>query len=168
MSFRYEREGARISLEVASRPGAGLKLRFAPVLAPGTKILGATLNGKALALETRPAASCVQPAMDIPLSGKDRIEVAFEAMVEILPPVRESQVGDFDSDLKVIRQEFSGQVLKVVVEGLAGGEYSLGLLRPDRIQAVVGADLQGENLVLRIPEGKEPGFTRHEILINTR
>jgi len=168
LSFRYEREKARISLDVVSRPGAGLKLRFAPVLAPGTRILGATLNGKELALETRNTSSCVQPAMDIPVSGKDRVEITFEAMVEILPPVCESQVGDFDSDLKVIRQEFNGQALKVVVEGLAGAEYSLGLLRPERIQAVLGADLQGDNLFLRMPEGRERGFIRQEIVINIK
>jgi hypothetical protein len=168
LSFRYKREGARILLEVDSRPGAGLKLRFAPVLAPGTKILGATLNAKAITPETRTAAGCVQSAMDIPLSGKDRVEVALEPMVEILPPDCESQVGDFDSDLKVIRQELSGRVLKVAVEGLAGGEYSLGLLGAERIQAVLGADLKGENLIIRIPASKEREFVRQEIVITVK
>ncbi len=168
LSLRYEREGGRISLDAGSRPGSGLKLRFAPVLAPGTKILSATLNGQALALETRDTPGCVQPAMDIPLSGKDRVEIAIEPTVEILPPVGESQVGDFDIDVKVVRQELSGGVLKVAVEGLAGGRYSLGLLRPDRVQAVLGADLQGDSLVIRMPEGKERAFVRQEIVINLK
>ncbi len=168
LSLRYEREGARISLEVGSRPGAGLKLRFAPVLAPGTRITGAALNGKALAAETRTTPGCVQPSMDFPLTGKDRVEVMIEPTVEILPPDCESQGGDFDSDLKIIRQELKGKALNVIVEGLAGGRYSLGLLRADAVQAVLGADLQGDGLVIKMPEGKERGFTRQEIVVNIK
>ena len=77
-------------------------------------------------------------------------------------------MGDFDTDLKVVRQELSGKTLKVVVEGLAGGEYSVGLLRADRIQAVLGADLQGDSLIIRMPEGEERAFVRQEIVITVK
>jgi len=106
--------------------------------------------------------------VDIPLSGKDRVAFELETMPEILPPVREAAVGDYDADLKVIRQELTGKTLKVVVEGLAGGEYAVGLLRSDRIQAVLGADLQGEALVIRMPEGGEGGYSRQEVVITTK
>jgi hypothetical protein len=168
LSLRYEREGTRISLDAVSSRPAGLKLRFAPVLAPGTKVLSATLNGKPLVPEIRDTSRCVQPAIDIPLTGKDRVEIEIDPMSEILPPVRESQVGDYDCDLKVVRQELSGKTLKVVVDGLAGGEYSVGLLRADRIQAVLGADLQGDSLVIRMPGGEERAFVRQEIVISLK
>lgn len=168
LSLRYVREPGRVSLEVGSRPGARLNLRFAPVLAPGTKILGATLNGRALVPQTRSTPSSVQPAMDIALSGKDRIDVEIDPPVEILPPDDVTQVGDFDSGLKVIRQEFKGPSLRIIVEGLAGGEYSLGLLRADRVQAVLGAGLQGDNLVIRMPDARERGFLRQEIVISIK
>jgi hypothetical protein len=168
VSLRYEREGTRISLEAVSPRAAGLKLRFAPVLAPGTKVISAILNGKSLAPEIRDSSSCIQPAIDIPLSGKDRVEIEIEPMTEILPPVRESQVGDYDTDLKIVRQEMSGKTLKVAVEGLAGGEYSVGLLRADRVQAVLGADLQGDSLIIRMPGGEERAFVRQEIVITVK
>ncbi len=168
VSLRYVREGTRISLDAVSPRAAGLKLRFAPVLAPGTKVLGATLNAKPLVAEIRDTSSCVQPAIDIPLTGKDRVEIEIDPTAEILPPVRESQAGDFDTDLKVVRQELSGKTLKITVEGLSGAGYSVGLLRADRIQAVLGADLQSDSLILRMPESDERGFVRQEILITVK
>ena len=168
VSLRYEREGARISLSVSAPRAAGLKLRFAPVLAPGTKILGASLNGKVLAPEIRATPGCVQTSLDVPLTGQDRVEIELEPTVEILPAVWESQVGDFDSALKVIRQELAGGALKISVEGLAGAEYLLGVLQPGRIQSVLGADLQADGLVIRIPDSPAGGFARHEVTVNIK
>jgi glycogen debranching enzyme len=221
-SFNYERVVGRIGVDIDSRPGSGYRLLLAPVLAPGTVVRRATLNGRehpilvsegdihSASLEgranpavspgsmasaaafmsgerpsmasdsnihlgtlngqerpqstTRPA-RCVQPIIEALLTGKDRVEIEIEPAFEILPPAIESRVGDFDRGLKVIRQELHDKTLTVMVEGLAGQEYSLGVLNADLIAAVTGAELKGDRLIIRTPPGEARVFLRQEIVI---
>jgi glycogen debranching enzyme len=221
-SFKYVREEGRIGVEVVSRPGSGFKLCFAPVLAPGTVVLRATLNGRehpilaserdihSASLEGRanPAVSrgstagpaafisgerpslasdssihlgilngqerpqsttrharCVQPTMEVLLTGEDRVEIEIEPAFEILPSTIVSRVGDYDRGLKVVRQTLSGKALTIVVEGLAGSEYELRVLNPDRVETVTGAELKNTHLVIRMPPGEASAFLRQEIVI---
>jgi glycogen debranching enzyme len=158
-SFKYERGENKIKADVVSRPGSGFELRFAPVLAPGTVVHFATLNGR-----DYPMAQ----AMVLPLTGKDRIEIEIVPTFEILPPVIASRVGDYDRGLKVIRQELKDKTLTVVVEGLAGQEYSLGVINADLVASVTGAELKGDNLIIRIPQGADRAFLRQEIAITIK
>lgn len=186
-SFKYEREEGRIGVNVASRPGSGFRLRFAPVLAPMTVVHLATFNGqqhpvlapvndihlaslkgRELPQSAAKPAVYVQPVMELPLTGQDKIEIAIGPEVEILPPTVVSRVGDYDSGLKVIRQVFEGPTLTVTVEGLAGRQYSLGILQADRIQAVIGAELKGDQLIIRMPQGADRSFLRQEIVITIK
>jgi len=166
--FRYLREKEKIRLEVSSRPGSEFKMRFAPVLAVGTRVMGAALDGRPLPhklMQERPA---VQPAVEFSLTGKDVVEIAFEPTVEILPPQIVSPVGEGDRGLKIVRVTREGNELHVLVEGLAGEKYYLGLTNPSLVESVTGAELSGDRLAVKMPAGEVGEFLRREIAIKVK
>jgi hypothetical protein len=103
--------------------------------------------------------------MEVLLTGEDRVEIEIEPAFEILPSTIVSRVGDYDRGLKVVRQTLSGKALTIVVEGLAGSEYELRVLNPDRVETVTGAELKNTHLVIRMPPGEASAFLRQEIVI---
>ncbi len=166
--LRYLREKEKIRLEVNSKPGAEFIMRFAPVLAPGTRVTGATIDGRPLAFKMIQEKPAVQPAVEFSLSGKDVVEIVFVPTVEILPPLIVSRVGEGDRGLKIIRVSREGNVLQAVVEGLAGESYDLGLTNPGLVESVTGAELSGGGLLIHIPAGEAKEFLRREIALKLK
>jgi hypothetical protein len=102
------------------------------------------------------------------LTGRDVIDIELEPTVETLPLVTESQVGDFDRSLKIIRLELAGKDLKAVVEGLAGQSYTLLITHGELVQDVMGASVLGNRLTIQFPLGKEREFLRHEVILRLK
>jgi hypothetical protein len=167
-AFGYRREKTKIVLEVNSRPGTEFRLNFAPVLGLGTKIVRAAVNGKPATVETTAAPRCVQPSLELKLTGRDLVEIEIEPTVEILPPVVESKVGDFDHGIKIISQQLTGKTLRLVVQGLAGQQYFLRLLNPELAESVAGAELKGDRLIIQMPQGKAREFERQEVSLQMK
>jgi len=168
--FHYRRADTKVLFEVTSRPGNSFKLHFSPAFGLGTRILRILVNGQVM----EPAASpdfqtfrqSEQPLLPpFGLSGREVIEFELEPTVEILPPVIESQVGDFDKGLKIIKLELAGKALKAVVEGLAGETYWLRITHGELVQDVAGASVLGNRVTVQLPAGKEGEFVRREIVL---
>jgi hypothetical protein len=166
--LHFLREKEKIRLEITSKPGAGFRLRFAPVLAPGTRVTAAALDGRPLAYKEPPEGPAVRPAAEFTLSGRNVVEIAFVPTVEILPPQIVSRVGDGDRGLKIIRVTREANELKVVVEGLAGESYDLGLTNPGLVESVAGARLSGNLLSIKMPADVGGEFLRLEIAIKLK
>jgi len=171
--LRFKREDIRVRLEVLSRPGSGFQFRFRPAFGPGTRLRRALINGQLAEPAPRPDLQVFRPTeqLDFPsfrLSGRDLIEIELEPMVEILPPVEESSVGDFDGGLKIIKIALSGKDLKAVVEGLAGENYALRITHGELVQDVVGASVLGNRVTLRFPAGKGHEFVRREFVLKLK
>jgi hypothetical protein len=144
-------------------------MNFAPVLGPGIRPTDAVLNGRPLARpKIRQEGPAVQPAIEFSLTGMDVVEVYLMATVEILPPVIVSRVGDSDMGLKIIRVSRQGNELRVVIEGLAGTKYQLGLTNPGLVESVSGAGLSGERLEIEMPAGRGGEFLRSEISVRLK
>jgi hypothetical protein len=92
----------------------------------------------------------------------------LEPTVEILPPAIESQTGDSDKGLKIIKLELSGKNLKAIVEGLAGQGYTLRITHGELVQDVVGASVLGNRVTIKFPPGKEREFVRREAVLRLR
>ena len=163
--LQYVREKGRIRLEVKGRPGTGFNMVFAPSCGPGTEVRAARVNGKSVDFKLTPSPRVVRPEVRFSLSGEEAVEIDFEPTVEILPPAAESRVGDPDRGLKIIRVAREGNELKVLVEGLAGQTYSLGVTCGEFIREIQGAEFSGNGLVIRFPSGKEGHFLRQQVIL---
>ncbi len=168
VSLKYRRSESEVRLEIRSRPEASLKMTFAPSFGPGVRIRDVRLNGLPLQFEVLPPRALVRPVIKMSLSGQDIVEIKFDPAVEILPPKVESRVGDFDSGLKIIRQELDGRSLKLAVEGLAGQDYALGLVNAHLVEEVRGGELAEGRLLIHIPAGEVGRFVRHEVILRMK
>jgi glycogen debranching enzyme len=171
--FHYKRDDTKVIFEVVSRPGSSFQLHFSPVFGLGARIRRALVNGRPVEPTTsqdfqafRQSEQPVFPPFG--LSGREVIEIELEPAVEILPPLIESQVGDYDKGLKIIKLELAAKALKVIVEGLAGQSYALRMMHGELVQDVRGASVLGNRLTIQFPLGKEGEFLRHEIILKLK
>jgi NADH:ubiquinone oxidoreductase subunit F (NADH-binding) len=77
-------------------------------------------------------------------------------------------IGDFDKGLKIIRLELAGKALRVVAEGLAGQSYTLRITHGELVQETMGGTLQGNQLTIQFPAGRERQFLRHEVILKLK
>jgi len=169
-SFRYQRSEDKVKMEANYPKSSTYKMIFAPALGLGTNIRGASVNGRPALFKTEMTQSSqvIQPVVEFDLSGSDVVEIDFDAAPEILPPDPESQTGDSNKGLKIIKQELQENKLKVIVEGLSRQVYKLGLANTKLIESVTGAALEGDDLVVQMPEGKESEFVRHQVILKMK
>lgn len=75
--------------------------------------------------------------------------------------------GATNTSLRIIsmHEDFGGRTLHVVVEGLPGATYTLGVLRPGLVTSVSGAQLTGETLVITYDVEPLRAFVRKEIVL---
>ncbi len=168
VSLKYRRSESVVRLEIGSRPGGSLKMTFAPSFGLGVRIRDVRLNGQPLQFEVLPTRALTRPVIKMSLSGEDVVEVRFDPAVEILPPKVKSRVGDVDSGLKIIRQELDGKSLKLIVEGLPGRDYALGLANAHLVAEVKGGEVGEGRLLIHIPAAPEGRFVRHEIVLRMK
>ena len=171
--FHYQRVDTKIRVEVVSRPGCSFQLHFSPALGLGAKIRRASVNGYPVEHAPSPIPlafrQAEQPALlPFGLSGRDVIEIELEPTVEFLPPLTESQVGDFDKGIKIIKLELAGKGLKAVIEGLAGQSYTLRITHGELVQEAMGGTLQGNQLTIQFPAANERQFVRQEIVLKLK
>jgi len=171
--LRFKREDTKILLEVLSRPGNGFLFHFTPAFGLGTRVRRALVNGQLTEPAPRPDSQAFRQAEQpvfppFRLTGRDIVEIELEPTVEILPPVNEYQVGDYDKGLKIIKLELGGKDLKAVVEGLAGESYTLRITHGELVQDVVGASVLGNRVTIKFPSGKEREFVRREVVLKLK
>jgi glycogen debranching enzyme len=171
--LRFKREDTKVLVEVLSRPGNPFQFRFCPSFGPGTRIRRALVNGQLTDPAPRPELQVFRQAEQFifppfRLGGRDVIEIELEPMVEVLPPVDECSVGDFDNGLKIIKIGVSGKELKAVVEGLAGEGYALRLTHGELVQDVLGASVLGNRVAIRFPAGGGREFVRREFVLKLK
>ncbi len=166
--LRFRREKRGVKLEVKGRPESGFQMVFAPTFGPGTKITAARVNGEPVDFKMTVSPPLSRPELSFGLSGRATVEIDFEPTVEILPPAAESRVGDGDKGLKIVRVGRELDELKILVEGLTGQTYLLGLTGAELIQEIRGAGLSGNTLKLHFPPEEEPRFLRQVVIIRLK
>ena len=165
VDMRYERKEKQIKVEV-ERKGENdgeWTFTFEPALGIGTKILAARVNGQTVQFRQQVSSQVIQPVVQTKLGPSTAIEIDFEPTVELLPPSNETKTGDGNKGLKIISTNLSGKTLAIVVEGLAGEEYRLGLVHPERLSSVEGCKVADSSLVIDFPVGKTGEFERESI-----
>ena len=102
------------------------------------------------------------------IRGTTSVEIDFEPNVELLPPTIETKTGDTNKGLKIISTEWKERVLRVVLEGLAGETYELGIVNEDRLSSVSGATRKENKFLIKMPDGPAGEFVRHTMQLSTR
>jgi len=171
LDIAYKREQTKITAVVRSRSKKPLRMTFAPVFGPGTGISAASVNGKNVFVEPKLfyIASSVQPAVPATLTGNDVFVIDIVPTFEVLPPANPTRTGERNIGLRIIDVRLDNRgALRLNVEGLAGTEYILGLVRADLAGKPTGGVLENGRLKIRIPDGPKGEYVSHTILIPKR
>jgi glycogen debranching enzyme len=163
--LRYVRDRERITFEVKGGAGADFNMVFAPSFGPGTEVRTVRINGRPAVFKMTSSPSIARPEVRFGLSGRDAVEIDFAPTVEVLPPAVESKIGDSDKGLKIISVAREGSELRIDVEGLAGGIYTLGVTCGELIRETQGAESSGNKIEIHFPAEKEPCFLKKKIIL---
>jgi hypothetical protein len=102
------------------------------------------------------------------VSSSLRIEIDFEPTIELLPPSNETKTGDVNKGLKIISTSLKGKTLTVVVEGLSGEQYSLGMTNVEKLASAEGCQVKDLSLLIDVPPGKAGEFIQRGIRIGMK
>jgi glycogen debranching enzyme len=117
-----------------TRDGEGdpFTVRFAPVLAPGSRVIDVLVNGEPVAYETSERGDGVQPIATLALDGRAEVTVRYRPGISISPRRPEPEEGEEASELRIIRytyEEASGDYV-VLLDGRGGRTYNVQLISP--------------------------------------
>ena len=169
VSLELERRPDRLRLKVSGFDLEGWKITFAPLLAACRGVKKERINGRENVLDFRYSEYLCQPAISF-IMEKDSniIEFDLEPGPDVIPPENGSETGDSDQGLKIVSIKRDGEQLRIKVEGLAGRVYSLGLVNPELVTSVSGAELIEGRLRVTLPAGDPARFVPLEVLLGTK
>ncbi len=170
LSVECLRNGASYIIHVRSEKAVDCRAVIMPSFGLGTGVVSASLNGRPLdfVLEHEDQVQAVVPRVEFALSSDDKVEITLVRAPEIVPPAVRTETGSLNKGLKIVRTEFSGRELRVLVEGLAGEGYDLTVTNGDLIESVSGAEYGEGRLAFSMPSGVEGEFSPHTIILTLK
>jgi hypothetical protein len=178
-NFRVGGERLNVSIERAAQrwtvnlrrttEGAPIFVRFAPALPLGATVTRVQVDDHDAPLQTEESPHDVHPVIEVPLSGSAAIEIEYTGGLEVITQSERLDTGSRSEALKVLDLRRADRGYVVLVEGLAGGIYTLALRPGARVRTVTGAELLEQaaervQLRVRMPLGN-PGHVRREIIV---
>lgn len=167
-SFVYHKTQDAIAVRVHSEDADGYEVTFSPVLASGTIIESAAVDGQSIHPEIDEHVQGIEPTIAAKVVRPDmEFEIKYRPAVEILPPSVLTSTGDPDMGLKIISITSEGVDIRAHVEGIPGKIYILNVLNPELIENVKGGSLDGDSIRFIIP-GTIKGFVDYNIRIRRK
>ena len=166
MTIRRGNGKYEISLR-RSGPALPLFVRLSPALPLGTRVVRASVNDRDVTLHAEESVHDVHAMVELTLAAAAEIEIEYDGGLEVNSPTESLEIGDRSSALKVLDFYRSGQDYVLLIEGVPGASYALGLRAESRVRSVTGAEIveqanQRLQLRVRFGAGSTP-FARREI-----
>jgi len=166
-SVDYLRGKDRLEIKIQAENAEDFKIKIAPALGIGTEVKAYSVNGEDVSFQIEPGSQTVQALAEFPWEKKPlSIEVLFSPTLEILPVTPDGKVGQRNSGLKILSIRREDTTMRLVVEGLSGKTYKLGLLNTEKAKSIEGAKADLGELIITIPQGKPDEFIEHLIIIH--
>ncbi|MBI4546578.1 MAG: hypothetical protein HY707_01255 [Ignavibacteriae bacterium] len=181
--FVIKQSDTALALKVHSLDSATCRVIFSPGLPPGTQVKGGKTNGRDNKTSTM---ASVQDGTATVLSDEsqgfhpttiehvgsgDVLEINYEPTAAVLPPTLQTSPGAENFSLKVISQkldEMDNKKVRLLVEGLSGKSYQLGVVRAQFVSLVQGAELLDDQLKISFDKKPKQEFVRKEIVIQLK
>jgi glycogen debranching enzyme len=168
VDFQLNRESGRLKLIANVKGNDKITVKFSPALGLGTKIISSKFNGKPIETILDEHSQVYLVKVSLSLNDKNEYLLNYQPVPEIYFLKDKSELGESNSGLKVINQELIGKELKIHIEGISGENYELGVINPDKINSVAGAELKGKVLYIKIVDSDKNHFVDQVISIKMR
>ncbi len=170
-NFHFDLERSENKLVIHIEPGSQLlyRVRLSPSLGYGTQVKSVKVNGARKDFKIEETGGEIRCVFELEVREKTLVEIATEKSILLDLAPHFPKIGDKTSSLKIIRVQYTNDLLKILVEGLSGKGYTLTLITSRPISSVNEAEVQEEKaLEKRIKiDFKGPGdeYQRKEISI---
>lgn len=168
VNMSYVRKENRVFVDIDSKGDGEYSFKFSPALGVGTRIIAARINGQVVSFKQDVFSQTVQPIVETKLGASTKIEIDFNPSVELLPPPNDTKTGDSNRGLKIISTTLKGKTLSVMVEGLSGEHYEIGMVHSELLGSAEGCRFLGSSLLIDFPTGNVGEFERREIAIQMK
>ncbi len=161
VNVKYYKNNSGVKLIVENPGKVKINFKFQPVLPAGATVINSTLNENAVSVDSK----ILQHQIEFETSGRDEVELQYNPVPEIYLLPLESRIGEENHSLKVISTKLSGKKIILLVEGIAGESYSLGVKNSNLIKNIAGAEIAGEELRIKISGDGSGSFIEHKISV---
>ena len=169
ISIRKTTGGIKATIEKGS--DEPYDLVFDPALAPFTRVQAATIDGKPASFTVEETSQDLHARVLARMTRKLEIDIRYASGIEIDVPVPVTVAGERTSGLKFLGVERGNNLLKLMVEGISGHSYRVGLrsslsdLKIDGTTLAVGSGSWNE-AVVSFPRATSDGYARKTITIS--
>ncbi|MFW6140064.1 MAG: amylo-alpha-1,6-glucosidase [Acidobacteriota bacterium] len=168
-SLNYERNQENITVTINPEKAQGFEMYFAPCFSLGTQVKQMTLNGKSIDHTAVDQNQVTQVVTQFPVTEETlEIKLLTRPCFEILPVIPKVKVGEPNSGLKVISLKRNNQNLTLKVEGISGKIYHLAVIHPESIDKIKGAEVESDQLIIKIPNHNPGEFITHMVHIELK
>jgi hypothetical protein len=146
-------------------------LVFDPALAPFTRVQAATIDGKPASFTLEESSQDLHARVLARMTRKLEIEIRYALGIEIDIPVPVTAAGERSSGLKFLGVERASNLLKLIVEGVSGHSYRIGLRSSLSDLKIDGSTLGGaadswKEAVVTFPGAPRDGYAKRTIVIS--
>jgi glycogen debranching enzyme len=172
LDIAFERAPGRRTITVTPRgspaSGAPLRLELAPALPLDARVRSVTADGASVPFRMRPVGDGQRAEVELPLpAAGTRVAFELEEGTEVFAPAEPLARGASSRGLRVLRARAEAGALSLVLEGLAGRAYRLGLRSPRQPAAVEGVEVEKGALSVSFA-GAEGAYVRRELSLPLR
>jgi glycogen debranching enzyme len=166
-SLEVDKTRGRMRIRTQTQNAAGWTLRFAPALPLGSRVESVEINKRSTEFETIEQNQINQVSFEVQATDEPQhITIHYSPGPEIVAAGPDSRVGDGNRGLKIISMLREGSEQTMILEGLSGTQYELGLLNGELVSHVSGGKLVKDRLFVRFPEGKPGEFIRLSVVLH--
>lgn len=165
--FTLNQNDTVYSVSVRSEGKTACTVKFSPELPPWVRVVRVMLNDKEVQVDDKTS----YPQTSTGLRDGDVLTFHYEPSAALLPPQVDAHPGMTNYSLKIISlqpDQSSEKSFRLKVEGLGGETYKLGVMRPQYIQSVRGAELEGDKLIIPLASTVRREFVAKEIFITIK
>ncbi len=168
LDIEIQRTESKLELRIEPRAQSFYVFYFSPSLGYGAEVKSVSVNGEKKDFDLEEQGGEVRCRFELEVKGKTRVEITFEKNILLLLPRHVPEIGDKTSALKIIRTAYKDNELHLLVEGLAGKDYSLSLISSRALASVKEAKVEREDKLekrIRISfQGDEGSYMKKEVV----
>jgi len=155
LDLNFSRSADSITLTAERQGSSELRVNFSPALSLRAEVLGATLNGKPLALHLEPHATDQHLVVEASLiAGTNTLKIRLRNDFSVTVANHLPALGEASQGLRILSQSWnaSHDTFTLETEGLPGKTYTLSVSGKEQLKSADGARLgSGATLVESFP-----------------
>jgi hypothetical protein len=164
ISLNLIKQKGKFKLTAVNSGDDRVLITFSPGISPGSKIDSFAVDDLVYTKELY-RRGLGENEITLMLTDTTEINAYYKIVPELYLPEDYYPVGSLNEGLKIVSVEAEDNVLIIETEGLPGMVYEIGLMNPETVKGLNGAELDGDKLKIKINDSDKNEFITHQVRI---